>query len=68
MVCNNLCRTVGICFLYIFLLYWKSAALGHFDKWKTANPDFYIKGDITGNLIFAIYVALAAVITILGPL
>lgn len=53
---------------YIFLLYWKSAALGHFDKWNTANPDFYVKGDITGNLVFGLHVVLAAVITILGPL
>ncbi len=53
---------------YIILLYWKSAALGHFDKWNTANPDFYVKGDIRGNLVFGLHVTLAAVVTILGPL
>lgn len=53
---------------YILMLYWRSTALGHFEKWNTANPHFYIKGDITGNLIFGLHVALAAVITILGPL
>lgn len=52
---------------YILMLYWKSAALGHFEKWNTANH-FYIKGDVTGNLIFGLHVVLAAVITILGPL
>ncbi|WP_343305770.1 DUF2306 domain-containing protein [Chitinophaga niabensis] len=53
---------------YILMLYYRSAALGDFEKWNTANPHFYIKGDVTGNLIFGIHVALAAVITILGPL
>lgn len=52
---------------YILMLYWKSAALGHLEKWNTANH-FYIKDDIVGNLIFGLHVALAAVITILGPL
>ena len=53
---------------YILMLYYKSTALGDFERWNTANPHFYIKGDITGNLIFGFHVALAAVVTILGPL
>lgn len=53
---------------YILMLYYRSTALGDFEKWNTANPHFYIKGDVTGNLIFGLHVALAAVITILGPL
>lgn len=38
---------------YVFMFYWKSAALGHFDKWNTANPHFYVKGDMVGNLSLA---------------
>lgn len=53
---------------YILMLYWRSASLGHFEKWNAVNPHFYIKGDITGNLFFGLHVAVAAVITILGPL
>ena len=53
---------------YILMLYYRSTALGDFEKWNTASPHFYTKGDIVGNLIFGLHVALAAVITILGPL
>lgn len=53
---------------YILMLYYRSAALGDLEKWNTASPHFYIKGDVVGNLIFGLHVALAAVITILGPL
>lgn len=53
---------------YILMLYYRSTLLGDFEKWNSTNPHFYIKGDITGNLIFGLHVALAAVITILGPL
>jgi hypothetical protein len=53
---------------YILMLYWKSAALGHFEKWNTANPHFYVTGDVVGNLVFGVHMALAAVITIFGPL
>ncbi|MBO9562480.1 MAG: DUF2306 domain-containing protein [Niastella sp.] len=52
---------------YILMLYWKSAAFGHFEKWNTASH-FYVKGDMVGNLVFGLHVALAAIITILGPL
>lgn len=53
---------------YILMMYWRSIALGHFEKWNTVNPHFYIKSDRVGNLVFGLHVALAAVITILGPL
>jgi hypothetical protein len=53
---------------YILMLYWKSTALGHFEKWNSVNPHFYAKGDIVGNLFFGLHVAVAAVVTILGPL
>lgn len=53
---------------YILMLYYKSTVLGDFEKWNTASPHFYTKGDVVGNLIFGLHVALAAVVTILGPL
>ncbi|MRG48297.1 DUF2306 domain-containing protein [Chitinophaga sp. SYP-B3965] len=53
---------------YILMLYYRSTALGDFEKWNTASPHFYVQGDVVGNLIFGSHVALAAVITILGPL
>lgn len=53
---------------YILMLYWRSAALGHMEKWNSANSGFYIKGDTIGNLVFGLHVGLAVIITILGPL
>lgn len=53
---------------YILMMYWRSIALGNFEKWNTVNSHFYIKSDIVGNLVFGLHVAIAAIITILGPL
>jgi len=53
---------------YVLLLYYRSAALGNWERWNTVNPHFYIRGDIMGNLIFGLHVALAAVVTVLGPM
>lgn len=53
---------------YILMFYWLSTANGQFEKWNAVNPHFYIKKDLTGNIVFAVHVALAAIITILGPL
>lgn len=53
---------------YILMLYWKSAMVGNLEKWNTATPHFYIKGDIIGNVVFGLHVAIAAIITILGPM
>jgi hypothetical protein len=53
---------------YILMLYWRSAMAGNFEKWNSATPHFYIKGDIVGNIIFGLHVVVAAIITILGPL
>jgi hypothetical protein len=53
---------------YILMLYWRSAMVGNFEKWNSASPHFYIKGDIVGNLIFGLHVAIAAIITLLGPI
>lgn len=52
---------------YIIMLYWKSTMLGDLERWNTAQ-NFYIKNDIIGNVIFGLHIALAAIITILGPL
>lgn len=53
---------------YILMHYWGSAMQGHLEKWNTVRPGFYIKGNIIGNVMFGLHVALAAIITILGPL
>ncbi len=53
---------------YILMLYWTSTAAGEFENWNKVNPHFYRKEDLTGNLFFALHVALAAIVTILGPL
>jgi len=53
---------------YILMLYWRSTASGHFDKWNTVNPHFYVKADTVGNVVFALHVVFAAIVTILGPL
>lgn len=54
--------------VYIILLYWGSIVQSDYEKWNLVNSHFYQKEDITGNIIFGIHVALAAVVTILGPL
>jgi hypothetical protein len=38
------------------------------EKWNEVNPHFYIKADTVGNLVFALHMLLAAIVTILGPL
>lgn len=53
---------------YIMMVYWRSTAAGHFEKWNAVNPHFYIKTDKTGNIVFAVHVLFAAIVTILGPL
>ena len=53
---------------YIFLRYWQSAFLGQFERWNMAVPDLYIKGAPFRSSIFGLHVALAAIISLLGPL
>lgn len=53
---------------YIIMLYWKSTMLGDLERWNTVMPNFYINGALLGNIIFGLHVALAAIITIFGPL
>lgn len=63
-----ICLGQSLFVFYILLVYYKSTVLGNLEKWNTVNSHFYIQGDITGNLVFAVHVAFAAVITILGPM
>ena len=42
--------------------------LGTFERWNAASPHGYVAKDIWGNIFFGIHMALAAVITIGGPL
>lgn len=53
---------------YVILLYWGSIAQANYEKWNLVNSHFYVKSDTMGNFAFAVHVALAAVVTILGPL
>ncbi|WP_341227786.1 DUF2306 domain-containing protein [uncultured Arcticibacterium sp.] len=53
---------------YILFLYGKNGIEGNFEKWNTATPHGYVSNDILGNIFFGIHVALAAIITIGGPL
>lgn len=53
---------------YVILLYWGSIAQANYEKWNLVNSHFYVKGDTMGNSAFAVHVALAAIVTILGPL
>ena len=54
--------------LYILGLYGISGLAGDFERWNTAAPHGYDKKDIVGNVFFGMHMALAAIITIGGPL
>ena len=53
---------------YVFLRYWQSAFLGQFERWNMAAPDLYIKGAPFRSAIFGLHAAIAAVVSLLGPL
>jgi Predicted membrane protein (DUF2306) len=53
---------------YIISLYGKSGVHGNFEKWNAQTPHGYQANDLLGNFIFGLHVALAAIITIGGPL
>jgi Predicted membrane protein (DUF2306) len=53
---------------YIISLYGKSGIHGNFEKWNAQTPHGYQINDLLGNFIFGLHVALAAIITIGGPL
>lgn len=54
--------------LYILGLYGISGLAGDFERWNTAAPHGYENEDIIGNIFFGMHMALAAIITIGGPL
>ena len=54
--------------LYILGLYGVSGLAGDFERWNAASPHGYVQRDLMGNVFFGMHMALAAVITIGGPL
>lgn len=54
--------------LYILGLYGVNGIAGDFERWNTSTPHGYVPKDIWGNISFAIHMAMAAIITIGGPL
>ncbi|HEY8897965.1 MAG TPA: DUF2306 domain-containing protein [Niastella sp.] len=54
--------------VYIILFYWGTIVQTNYEKWNVVNAHFYAKGDLVGNIAFAVHVSLAAIVTILGPL
>lgn len=54
--------------LYIILFYGGSALRGNLEAWSKVLPHGIIPGDTTGNIALAMHLALAAIITIGGPL
>jgi hypothetical protein len=53
---------------YIILRYWQSAFLGQFERWNMVAPGLYIKGAPFRSGIFGLHAAIAALVSILGPL
>ena len=53
---------------YIFLRYWQSIFLGQFERWNITAPDLYIKGAPLRSAIFGLHAAIAAVVSLIGPL
>lgn len=54
--------------LYILGVYGVNGIAGDFERWNANTPRGYVRGDLLGNIFFGTHVALAAVITIGGPL
>ena len=54
--------------LYIFGLYGVSGLAGDFERWNAASPQGYVAKDNLGNVFFGMHMALAAIITLGGPL
>jgi hypothetical protein len=53
---------------YILFLYGKNGIQGNFEKWNAQTPHGFQTGDLKGNIIFGIHVALAGIITLGGAL
>lgn len=54
--------------LYVFGVYGVNGLAGDFERWNVKTSHAYLEGDNLGNLFFGIHVALAAIVTIGGPL
>ncbi len=54
--------------LYILGLYGVQGLAGNFERWNAQTTHGYVPKDLMGNIIFGIHVAMAAVITLGGPL
>lgn len=54
--------------LYILGLYGVNGLAGDFERWNDTTISGYVPKDVWGNIFFALHMALAAVITIGGPL
>lgn len=53
---------------YILGLYGVNGLAGDFERWNAATPHGYVAKDLLGNVLFAVHMAMAAIITIGGPL
>lgn len=53
---------------YILGLYGVNGLAGDFERWNVATPHGYVAKDLLGNVLFGLHMAMAAVITIGGPL
>ncbi|WP_276479825.1 DUF2306 domain-containing protein [Paraflavitalea pollutisoli] len=53
---------------YVLMVYWRSIAARNWEHWNTVNSHFFVRSDRTGNLVFALHVFFAAIVTLLGPL
>ncbi|MBN8811973.1 MULTISPECIES: DUF2306 domain-containing protein [Sphingomonas] len=54
--------------LYIAGFYGRAAARGDFERWNQVLVGGYVPGGLAGNLVLAMHLLLAAVITLGGPL
>lgn len=52
---------------YILMFYGGTTASGKLEQWNHSGQEFYLKGDLMGNIIFALHVLMAFIVTILGP-
>lgn len=53
--------------LYILGVYGVNGLAGDFERWNAQTPHGYVQDDLMGNVLFAFHVALAAIITLGGP-
>lgn len=54
--------------LYILGLYGVNGLAGDFERWNAQTTHGYVQRDLVGNIFFGLHVALAAIITVGGPL